>query len=152
MTILKLKEGNKSSSQYVAKLSKGAPSLDDKEVSSFGHVCGKVSKASMEEELLFQVYQSLSRHGLKSHALNVSRDITKRLLQVWGGCQIYFPKPDILEVQEKYEKIYRDFTGKNHRTLAAKYHYSLPTIYRIIALMSKEYYQCDCLKRMIEDD
>lgn len=52
------------------------------------------------------------------------------LSRVFGGTSIYIPKEELLKGL-KYDKIAEEFTEKNAKELARKYHLSERTIYRI---------------------
>ncbi len=53
------------------------------------------------------------------------------LSRVFGGTSIYIPKEEELLKGLKYDKIAEEFTEKNAKELARKYHLSERTIYRI---------------------
>lgn len=53
------------------------------------------------------------------------------LSHVFGGTSIYIPKEEELLKGLKYDKIAEEFTEKNAKELARKYHLSERTIYRI---------------------
>lgn len=48
---------------------------------------------------------------------------------------MYIPTSDKVSIQNRYESIWRDFTGSNHHELSIKYRLSLPQIYTIIKKM-----------------
>ena len=54
-----------------------------------------------------------------------------QLSRVFGGTSIYIPKEEELLKGLKYDKIAKEFTEKNAKELARKYHLSERTIYRI---------------------
>ena len=54
-----------------------------------------------------------------------------QLSRVFGGTSIYIPKEEELLKGLKYDKIEKEFTEKNAKELARKYHLSERTIYRI---------------------
>ncbi len=54
-----------------------------------------------------------------------------QLSRVFGGTSIYIPKEEELLKGLKYDKIAEEFTEKNAKELARKYHLSERTIYRI---------------------
>ncbi len=54
-----------------------------------------------------------------------------QLSRVFGGTRIYIPKEEELLKGLKYDKIAKEFTEKNAKELARKYHLSERTIYRI---------------------
>lgn len=55
-----------------------------------------------------------------------------KLIEEFGGTQIYLPHKDKLMKQYKYQAILKEFNGSNKRELSKKYDISESTIYRII--------------------
>ena len=45
----------------------------------------------------------------------------KKLVEVFGGDAFYFPKAESVIRTARNRRIYKEFTGYNHRELAAKY-------------------------------
>ncbi len=56
----------------------------------------------------------------------------KKLLTIFGGESIYFPKPEGIIRASRDRKIYEEFTGTNFRHLARKYRLTTRQIRSII--------------------
>jgi len=64
-------------------------------------------------------------------------DVAMRMIDLWGGQQLYMPKGVRIEASRLHLQIYEDWKGRNHRELARKYGVSLQFIYRIIKVLRK---------------
>lgn len=64
-------------------------------------------------------------------AAQLSDSVFQRLIEKWGGGNIYLPKPRNRE--KRYAEIKEDFTGANHQEVCAKHGISLKTLYRAIS-------------------
>ena len=62
----------------------------------------------------------------------------KRMIETYGGCRIYIPKPDGFIRISRNERIQREFTGYNYRELALKYKLTEQMIRLIVADIEKE--------------
>ena len=51
----------------------------------------------------------------------VGLDPAKKLVEVFGGDMFYFPKVESVIRAARNRRIYKEFTGYNHKTLAARY-------------------------------
>jgi len=51
----------------------------------------------------------------------VGLSAAKKLVEVFGGDAFYFPKVESVIRSARNRRIYKEFTGYNHRELAAKY-------------------------------
>ena len=72
----------------------------------------------------------------KPRAAEISKKVAKRILDDWGGQQIYIPKNSGQLVARDF-KIWEDFNGKNHLELAKKHDLTPQQIYRIIREVSE---------------
>lgn len=68
----------------------------------------------------------------KEYAELIGIENLMKLSHTFGGTSIYIPKEKELLKDFKYKQIAKEFTGKNAKELARKYHLSERTIYRII--------------------
>ena len=71
------------------------------------------------------------KQRLKEYAELIGIENLIQLSRVFGGTSIYIPKEEELLKGLKYDKIAKEFTEKNAKELARKYHLSERTIYRI---------------------
>lgn len=60
-----------------------------------------------------------------------------KLVEEFGGTQIYLPRKNQLMKEYIYKAILKEFNGSNRRELSKKYDISESTIYRIIKQASK---------------
>jgi Mor family transcriptional regulator len=65
-------------------------------------------------------------------AENIGLSAAKKLLTVFGGESIYFPKPESVIRAGRDRKIYEEFNGFNYRPLAYKYKLTTRQIRAII--------------------
>ncbi|MDH4869847.1 Mor transcription activator family protein [Pseudomonas sp. BN515] len=64
-------------------------------------------------------------------------DVAMRMIEQWGGQQLYMPKGVRIEASRLHHQIYQEWRGRNHRELARKYGFSLQFIYRVIKALRK---------------
>ena len=57
----------------------------------------------------------------------------KRLVEYFGGCQLYIPKWETIVKEVRNKEIKENFNGFNYRELAKKYNVSEMTIRRIVS-------------------
>lgn len=65
-------------------------------------------------------------------AETVGLDAYKKLIEHFGGCQLYVPKLETVLKEARNKEIKENFTGFNYRELAKKYHVSEMTIRKIV--------------------
>lgn len=64
-------------------------------------------------------------------------DVAMRMIEQWGGQQLYMPKGIRIEASRLHHQIYEEWKGRNHRELARKHGVSLQFIYRVIKVLRK---------------
>lgn len=64
-------------------------------------------------------------------------DVAMRMIEQWGGQQLYMPKGIRIEASRLHQQIYQEWKGRNHRKLARKFGISLQFVYRVIKVMRK---------------
>ncbi|TBV10222.1 Mor transcription activator family protein [Stutzerimonas kirkiae] len=64
-------------------------------------------------------------------------DVAMRMIEQWGGQQLYMPKGVRIEASKLHLEVYEAWTGRNHRALARQFDLSLQFVYRIIKVMRK---------------
>lgn len=88
----------------------------------------------------------------EKHAINVSKlskdfktlcdivgiDKGLEVARSFGGSMVYIPKINRLVLDIKYRAIKKEFTGNNHKELAAKYGYTVTWIRKILDENTKE--------------
>lgn len=62
----------------------------------------------------------------------LGHEVATLMAQVWGGQQLYMPKGVCLQASKLHQKIYDDWTGRNHREVARKHNVSLQFVYRVV--------------------
>ena len=68
----------------------------------------------------------------RSYAEIIGIERLLELAKVYGGTQIYIPKPEELLKNRKYKAISEEFDGTNIKELAKKYRVSESTVYRLV--------------------
>ncbi|MBE8397905.1 DNA-binding protein, partial [Leptospira borgpetersenii serovar Hardjo-bovis] len=63
---------------------------------------------------------------------NAGQAIADRMLRIWGGQSIYFPKGISVRASERDYQIYSECDGRNYAELAKKYNLTLQWIYKIV--------------------
>lgn len=61
-----------------------------------------------------------------------------RMMQVWGGQNVYFPMGMVWKVSQRDREIFREFNGRNHHELARKFGVSLQWVYSVVKRVRKE--------------
>jgi Mor family transcriptional regulator len=64
-------------------------------------------------------------------AAELSNTVLSRIIEKWGGSELYLPKRPNRE--KRYAEIKQDFTGVNHQAVCKKHGISLKTLYRAIS-------------------
>ena len=87
-------------------------------------------------DLMDHTKSVLIQNGIKiDKATIISREVSKKMCEAWGGQLIYFPYWLREELDERDLKIYDEFNGDNHEELSKKYTLSVQAIYRIIKVV-----------------
>ncbi|MBK3440762.1 DNA-binding protein [Pseudomonas sp. FSL R10-0765] len=68
-------------------------------------------------------------------AESTSVEITMLFAHLWGGQVIYVPKGVLIQASKMHQKIFDDWTGRNHHEVAKKYGVSVQYVYRIVKRM-----------------
>lgn len=84
----------------------------------------------------------LLRSPLNEHLPNALADTlamaqTEQLSQTYSGCQVYFPKQNVLKHRKRDKALYREFTGNNHADLASRYCLTVSRVYEIVERVRK---------------
>jgi Mor family transcriptional regulator len=102
------------------------------------------SKRGKFTEILQQVIDDGSNEIVKELklaseiALKASEIVIGKLQEIAGGEGFYVGKAHLWTVTEKHRRIYRRFTGANHRELAHEFGLSVRRIYSIIERVGEE--------------
>ena len=103
------------------------------------HVMEKNRGAKVIGEMLTIMVRTLNEAGMLSpDAVRLANQISREVLLNWGGSMIYFPKPDCIDRSFRNANILAEFTGRNHRRLAAKYGCSVSLIYKLVQAQQQE--------------
>ncbi len=70
-------------------------------------------------------------------AAALGTDVAMRMVERWGGQQLYMPKGVRIVAARLHQQIYDDWKGRNQRDLVRKYGVSLQFIYRVIKIMRR---------------
>lgn len=62
----------------------------------------------------------------------IGLDAYKKLIEHFGGCQLYIPKLETILKEVRNKEIKENFNGFNYRELAKKYHVSEMTVRKIV--------------------
>lgn len=90
-------------------------------------------------ELLTTLHHELRAAGLDITSANdIAWRATERIRDAWGGQIVYVPQGAAFNTRQRYEDIWRDFTGKNVPELARRYNLSEQAVYAAIRLMREE--------------
>ena len=68
----------------------------------------------------------------------IGQAVANRMMQVWGGQNVYFPMGLSYRLSRRDREIYDEFNGTNHSDLARKYGVSLQWIYKIVKAVRQE--------------
>lgn len=89
----------------------------------------------LAEQVSVAAVQAFGVSGDAANALGT--DVAMRMVEQWGGQQLYMPKGVRIEASRMHHQIYEEWRGNNHRELARKYGFSLQFIYRVIKVLRK---------------
>ena len=101
------------------------------------------------ELLLDLVYQSADllqkMAGLPPGAAqDIAVALATRMVELWGGESIYFPKGTwngrgllCFKLEERDRKIYHEYNGTNRHEVCAKHGISIPRLYQIISAIHR---------------
>lgn len=64
-----------------------------------------------------------------------SVEITTMFAFLWGGQVVYVPKGVFIQASKLHQKIYDDFTGRNHHQVATKHGVSVQHVYTVVKRM-----------------
>ena len=85
-----------------------------------------------------EVEAAIARVGVQINAElaeSTSVEITMLFAHLWGGQVIYVPKGVLIQASKMHQKIFDDWTGRNHHEVAKKYGVSVQYVYRIVKRM-----------------
>lgn len=68
----------------------------------------------------------------------IGEAVAHRMMQVWGGQNVYFPMGLVWRVSIRDREIFNEFNGKNHHKLARKFGVSVQWIYSVVKRVRKE--------------
>lgn len=68
----------------------------------------------------------------------IGQAVANRMMQVWGGQNVYFPMGMVWKVSQRDREIFREFNGRNHHELARKFGVSLQWVYSVVKRVRKE--------------
>ncbi|MCV9878833.1 Mor transcription activator family protein [Brenneria izbisi] len=68
----------------------------------------------------------------------IGEAVANRMMQIWGGQNVYFPMGMAWKVNQRDLEIFREFNGRNHHELARKFGVSLQWIYSVVKRVRKE--------------
>lgn len=71
-------------------------------------------------------------------AAQIGEAVASRMLNTWGGQNIYFPMGLTWKLSERDREIYRAFNGHNHNELAKQFGLSVQWVYRVIKRARQE--------------
>lgn len=71
-------------------------------------------------------------------AEQIGEAVANRMMQVWGGQNVYFPMGMVWKVSLRDREIFNEFNGKNHHELARKFGVSVQWIYSVVKRVRKE--------------
>ncbi|CAM3726463.1 Mor transcription activator family protein [Xenorhabdus thuongxuanensis] len=71
-------------------------------------------------------------------AEQIGEAVANRMMQVWGGQNVYFPMGMVWKVSLRDREIFNKFNGKNHHELARKFGVSVQWIYSVVKRVRKE--------------
>lgn len=64
-----------------------------------------------------------------------SVEITTLLAHLWGGQVVYVPKGVCIQASKLHQKIFEDWTGRNHHEVATKHGVSVQHVYKVVKRM-----------------
>ncbi|NAI60541.1 DNA-binding protein, partial [Escherichia coli] len=68
----------------------------------------------------------------------IGQAVANRMMQVWGGQNVYFPMGMVWKVSQRDQEIFREFNGRNHHELARNFGVSLQWVYSVVKRVRKE--------------
>ncbi|WP_117105287.1 Mor transcription activator family protein, partial [Klebsiella pneumoniae] len=68
----------------------------------------------------------------------IGQAVANRMMQVWGGQNVYFPMGMVWKVSQRDREIFLEFDGRNHHELARKFGVSLQWVYSVVKRVRKE--------------
>ncbi|MDX5630371.1 MULTISPECIES: Mor transcription activator family protein [unclassified Brenneria] len=68
----------------------------------------------------------------------IGEAVANRMMQVWGGQNVYFPMGMAWKVSQRDLEIFHKFNGRNHHELARKFGVSLQWVYSVVKRVRKE--------------
>ncbi|MFE8103594.1 Mor transcription activator family protein [Brenneria goodwinii] len=68
----------------------------------------------------------------------IGEAVANRMMQVWGGQNVYFPMGMAWKVSQRDRVIFHEFNGRNHHELARKFGVSLQWVYSVVKRVRKE--------------
>ena len=87
----------------------------------------------MLADLFDTVATTANKKGFEAEAADeLALEVVDLLTAAWAGQQLYFGKGTHMRLRQRDLDIYREFDGKNHAELAAKYNVSVVWVYAVI--------------------
>ena len=68
----------------------------------------------------------------------IGQAVANRMMQAWGGQNVYFPMGMVWKVSQRDREIFLEFDGRNHHELARKFGVSLQWVYSVVKRVRKE--------------
>ncbi|EOD4106629.1 Mor transcription activator family protein [Yersinia enterocolitica] len=68
----------------------------------------------------------------------IGEAVANRMMQAWGGQNVYFPMGMVWKVSQRDREIFLEFDGRNHHELARKFGVSLQWIYSVVKRVKRE--------------
>ncbi|MGO2703370.1 Mor transcription activator family protein [Pseudomonas helleri] len=68
-------------------------------------------------------------------AESTSIEITMLFAHLWGGQVVYVPKGVCIQASKLHQKIFDDWTGRNHHEVATKHGVSVQHVYAVVKRM-----------------
>ncbi|ATO34617.1 DNA-binding protein [Dickeya dianthicola] len=71
-------------------------------------------------------------------AEQIGEAVASKMMQVWGGQNVYFPMGMAWKVSQRDRQIFAAFNGHNHHDLARQFGCSLQWVYSVVKRVRKE--------------
>ncbi|NPE59253.1 DNA-binding protein [Dickeya dadantii] len=71
-------------------------------------------------------------------AEQIGEAVASKMMQVWGGQNVYFPMGMAWKVSQRDRQIFTAFNGHNHHELARQFGCSLQWVYSVVKRVRKE--------------
>lgn len=71
-------------------------------------------------------------------AEQIGEAVANRMMQVWGGQNVYFPMGMVWKVSMRDREIFNAFNGRNHHELARQFGVSVQWVYSVVKRVKKE--------------